>query len=110
MNTPAPLKVNAHAPVQSSNGSVLMSGLFGTVAEGMAFGTGSAVARAAVSSFNSDDKHHATHAARASEEASVCSDEKKAFMDCLGKTCNDIFACQSYQEMLNQCKHENECQ
>jgi hypothetical protein len=78
----------------------------------MAFGTGSAVARAAVGAVASggDGHYSATQPAASLNPSDVCSDEKKAFMDCLSKTCNDIFACQSYQEMLNQCRHERESQ
>lgn len=98
----------------------MMGGLLGTVAEGMAFGTGSAVARHAVNSvvdsFSSDDKQQAAVAAApvaapvaapALTAATLCSNDQKAFMECLNTKSNDISACQFYLDALNQCKQQS---
>ncbi|KAF1318638.1 hypothetical protein FI667_g12839, partial [Globisporangium splendens] len=116
MRKPSPSAATAESAgaavaTHARNSNNIRGTLVGAVAEGMAFGTGSAVARAVVSAVASSGDGHCSAAQSASANPSdVCSDQKKAFMDCLSKTCNDISACQSYQEMLNQCRHERESQ
>lgn len=109
--TPAP----APAPVQSGGGG-MMGGLLGTVAEGMAFGTGSAIARHAVNSvvdsFGSDNKEapapvQAATPAPIPATAPLCVADQKAFMECLNTRANDISACQFYLDALNQCKQQS---
>ncbi|TMW65656.1 hypothetical protein Poli38472_008298 [Pythium oligandrum] len=116
---PAPAKVAAPAPAPApaqSNGGGMMGGLLGTVAEGMAWGTGTAVARhavnAAVDSFSGDSK--SAPAAQApvaaaptpAAQAPGCYNDQKAFLDCLNTSKNDISACQFYLDSLNQCKQQ----
>lgn len=95
----------------------MMGGLLGTVAEGMAFGTGSAIARHAVNSvvdsFGSSDKDqpqqtaHAAAPAPIASAAPICVNDQKAFMECLNTKMNDISACQFYLDALNQCKQQS---
>lgn len=91
----------------------MMGGLLGTVVEGMAFGTGSAIARHAVNSvvdsFDSSDKDQPQQTAPApiASAAPVCVNDQKAFMECLNTKMNDISACQFYLDSLNQCKQQS---
>lgn len=107
---PAPASVQPSAPS-------LGGGLLATVAEGMAFGTGSAIARhavnAAVDSFGgSNDKEQpavvaASVAAPAAPAVATCAQDNKAFMDCISAKQNDIASCQFYLDALNQCKQQS---
>ncbi|CAK4390258.1 unnamed protein product [Aphanomyces euteiches] len=109
---PAPAPVQAApapAPVQQQSGG-MMSGLIGTVAQGMAFGTGSAIAHRAVgavaNSFggSSDNAHQeAAPAAAAPVQADVCSNDHKAFLDCLNANQNNVASCQYYFDQYNRC-------
>lgn len=97
----------------------MMGSLLGTVAEGMAFGTGSAIARHAVGSvvdsFSSSDKDqpqqqqtdHAATPAPIASAAQVCVSDQKAFMECLNTKMSDLSACQFYLDALNQCKTQS---
>lgn len=96
----------------------MMGGLLGTVVEGMAMGTGSAIARhavnAAIDSFSSDDKPQqaqptvaAAAPAPVMAAAPICVNDQKAFMECLNTRANDISACQFYLDALNQCKEQS---
>ncbi|KAJ0401092.1 hypothetical protein P43SY_005697 [Pythium insidiosum] len=120
--TPAPAPAAAApapAPAPAQGGG-MMSGLMGTVAEGMAWGTGTAIARhavnAVVDSFSGDSKDAqpaqqapvaAAAPAPAQVAAPVCYNDQKAFMDCLSSNKNDISACQFYLDALNQCKQQS---
>ncbi|GLD97512.1 hypothetical protein PINS_up006202 [Pythium insidiosum] len=86
----------------------------GTVAQGMAFGTGSAIAHRAVgavaNSFGGSDapeqqQQAAPVAAQPAQPAQdVCFNDQKSFFDCLNANRNDISACQFYLDQFNQCK------
>ncbi|KAF4029121.1 Calponin homology domain-containing proteinCH [Phytophthora infestans] len=108
---PAPTPVSAPAPSVSG-------GLLSTVAEGFAFGTGSAIARhgvnAVVDSFSgSKDEPVAQPVAAApiapttKSSAAVCASDSKAFLDCIDRNSNDVAACQFYLDALNQCKQQS---
>ncbi|GAB9476898.1 hypothetical protein Gpo141_00013956 [Globisporangium polare] len=116
---PAPAKTQsapAPAPAQQSGGGML-SGLMGTVASGMAFGTGSAIAHRAVGAVagsfggSSDAEHQEEPVAQAAEQAQpqaqVCFRDQKAFLDCLNVNQNDISSCQFYLDQFNQCKQQS---
>lgn len=119
---PAPAKAPATTqaapaptPVQSSAPS-MGGGLLATVAEGMAFGTGSAIARhavnAAVDSFSGDKEQPAVAAAApvsapSAPAVTACAQDNKAFMDCIAVKQNDIASCQFYLDALNQCKQQS---
>ncbi|KAF0716650.1 Aste57867_2734 [Aphanomyces stellatus] len=119
--TPAPVQAApAPAPVaQPQQSGGMMSGLMGTVAEGMAFGTGSAIARhavgAVVDSFSGSDDTKAQSAAAAAPVAAAqpaaaptaCFNDQKAFMDCLQVNQNDVASCQFYFDQFNMCKNQS---
>jgi hypothetical protein len=107
---PAPLQ-------QSSNGR----GGFGSViADGMAFGTGSAVAHRAVDSIMGPRtvQHEQVQGSQTtpsspgatsspvnnSSSQDVCINQAKAFEDCLRANLDDIGKCQFYVDMLNECR------
>ncbi|RQM20601.1 hypothetical protein B5M09_009371 [Aphanomyces astaci] len=116
---PAPAPVHAApapAPMQQQSGG-MMSGLLGTVASGMAFGTGSAIAHRAVgavaNSFggSSDEAHHETPAAvpaAAAPAQNACSNDHKAFMDCLNANQNNVSSCQYYFDQYNRCNNNGQ--
>lgn len=118
---PAPAKTQsapAPAPVQQSGGGGMLGGLMGTVAQGMAFGTGSAIAHRAVGavansfggSSDAEQQHQEVPVAQAAEpaaQAPVCFRDQKAFLDCLNVNQNDISSCQFYLDQFNQCKQQS---
>ncbi|CEG38224.1 Uncharacterized conserved protein [Plasmopara halstedii] len=94
-----------------------MSGLMGTMAQGMAFGTGSAVAHRAVgavaSSFSggSDAPQHqessiSSHEQQAAQppQQNQCGADQRAFLECLNSNSNDISSCQFYLDQFKQCQ------
>lgn len=94
----------------------MMGGLMGSIAQGMAFGTGSAIAHRAVGavagSMSGDDegKHQqqefqqqAPPAQYAAEDA-PCGFDQKNFMACLQANNNNASACSFYFEALQTCQ------
>ncbi|KAF0716648.1 Aste57867_2732 [Aphanomyces stellatus] len=115
---PAPVKsAPAPTPVQAGPGG---GGLLGVVAEGMAFGTGSAIAHRAVGAVfggsSSGDKPTTTAAPEVATATALtpptasppasCFDDQKAFMDCLQANKNDVSSCQFYFDQFNMCKNQ----
>ncbi|XP_042483765.1 uncharacterized protein C6C3.02c-like [Macadamia integrifolia] len=114
--TPAP----PPAPIQGGGGS-MVGGLGATIAEGMAFGTGSAMAHRAVDAVMGPRViQHETVASGAPATAPVsastmgsvvgsdgCSVQSKAFQDCLNNYGNDISKCQFYMDMLTECRRSS---
>ncbi|KAJ7527014.1 hypothetical protein O6H91_16G032200 [Diphasiastrum complanatum] len=105
------------APVQSSGGGSIMGGLASTVAQGVAFGTGSAIAHRAVDAVVGPRvvQHEYTNSSAPEPQiaspaitpvggADACTYQAKAFQDCLNASGNDISNCQFYMDMLNQCR------
>mmetsp|Transcript_23083 Transcript_23083/g.27899 ORF Transcript_23083/g.27899 Transcript_23083/m.27899 type:complete len:135 (-) Transcript_23083:326-730(-) len=96
------------APPQQSGG--MMSGLGGMVMQGMAMGTGSAIAHRAVDSafgaMGGGSSAPAEPAAAAPQAADACGLQNKAFNDCLQNSAGDVGKCQFYYDMLNQCKQQ----
>lgn len=92
----------------------MFSGIGSTIAQGMAFGTGSAVAHRAVDSVMGPRtiQHETVESASASSAAPVgsnmfsssCDIHAKAFQDCIGSYGSDISKCQFYMDMLSECK------
>ncbi|KAJ8571124.1 hypothetical protein K7X08_038096 [Anisodus acutangulus] len=117
---PAPAPVQhapPPAPMQSSGGGML-SGIGSTIAQGMAFGTGSAVAHRAVDAVMGPRtiQHEAVVAeAAAAAPASTtsgagsdaCSMHTKAFQDCINSSGSDIGKCQFYMDMLSECRRNS---
>ncbi|XP_074575390.1 uncharacterized protein LOC141831875 [Curcuma longa] len=101
------------APVQAG-GSVL-GGIGSTIAEGMAFGTGSAMAHRVVDAVMGPRTiQHETvvsEAAAAAPAATMgnagtdaCGVHSKAFQDCINNFGSDISKCQFYLDMLHECR------
>ncbi|KAJ8764746.1 hypothetical protein K2173_009140 [Erythroxylum novogranatense] len=103
------------APPQSGGGGML-SGIGSTIAQGMAFGTGSAMAHRAVDAVlgpraiqHETVVSEATVAAPAPTSSSIggadaCSVHSKAFQDCVNNYGSEISKCQFYMDMLAECR------
>ncbi|VVB17991.1 unnamed protein product [Arabis nemorensis] len=115
--SPAPQPVHRApppAPAQASSGGGMFSGIGSTIAQGMAFGTGSAVAHRAVDSVMGPRtiQHEAVEAAAASPVSSntfsnSCDIHAKAFQDCIGSYGSEISKCQFYMDMLSECRRNS---
>ncbi|KAH7517638.1 hypothetical protein FEM48_Zijuj09G0085900 [Ziziphus jujuba var. spinosa] len=114
---PPPQPVNhapPPAPAQGGSGGSMLGGIGSTIAQGMAFGTGSAMAHRAVDAVMGPRTiQHETvvsEAAAAAPNASsvggsdACNVHMKAFQDCLNNYGNEINKCQFYMDMLSECK------
>ncbi|KAL5705316.1 hypothetical protein ACHQM5_023635 [Ranunculus cassubicifolius] len=102
------------APAQAQSGS-LMGSIGSTIAQGLAFGGGSAVAHRAVDSIMGPRtiqvEHGASEATTASSSAvgnaagsDACNIHNQAFQDCINNYGSDISKCQFYLDMLSQCR------
>jgi len=99
-----------------------MSGLASTVAQGMAFGTGSAVAHRAVgavaSSFGGSDSNNSASVAQEQDQMQmqqqtngVCGLEKLNMFECLQQNKGDQEACTFLYQMLQECqRNQNQMQ
>ncbi|KAJ0077970.1 hypothetical protein Patl1_37095 [Pistacia atlantica] len=105
------------APAQSGGGGSLLGGIGSTIAQGMAFGTGSAVAHRAVDAVMGPRTiQHETVISEAAAAAApapttnslaspdACGIHSKAFQDCINNFGNDISKCQFYMDMLAECR------
>lgn len=119
--TPAtrPASTVPAAPQQQSSGGGMLSGIGSTIAQGMAFGTGSAIAHRAVGavagSFGGGSSS-AEAAAPAPEHGmyeqnnnqqqfgGACAADKAMFYECLQHNRGDQQACQFLYEQLKQCQ------
>jgi hypothetical protein len=98
------------APQQSGGG--MMSGLMGTVAQGFAFGTGSAVAREAVSGVmgsmggggGGQAAPPAETGAAQQVQAPACAMQQQSFYDCLHHSNGDASACNDFFQALSECQ------
>ncbi|CAA6653423.1 unnamed protein product [Spirodela intermedia] len=107
---PPPASVQSHG----GGGSSILGGIGSTIAQGMAFGTGSAIAHRAVDSvMGSRTVQHETVASEAGGAvapmtnpagADACSIHSRAFQDCVNSNGSDIAKCQFYLDMLNECR------
>eukprot|EP00245_Coleochaete_scutata_P018202 TRINITY_DN9338_c0_g1_i1.p1 TRINITY_DN9338_c0_g1~~TRINITY_DN9338_c0_g1_i1.p1 ORF type:complete len:142 (-),score=36.39 TRINITY_DN9338_c0_g1_i1:714-1139(-) len=104
----------APPPAPSGGGGSFMGSLGSSIAQGMALGTGSAIAHRAVDSFmgprtvqheyvNGPPAEGAAPAAA----ADACGNQSKAFQDCVSANGSDIARCQFYVDMLNQCRNSS---
>ncbi|GAU30530.1 hypothetical protein TSUD_65400 [Trifolium subterraneum] len=115
---PRPAPVN-HAPPPAnapSGGGGMLSGIGSTIAQGMAFGTGSEIAHRAMSSVMGPRTIHVeggvNEAAAAAAPAptansfggDACNNQSKAFQDCINHYGSEISKCQFYMDMLAECK------
>ncbi|CAM6055539.1 unnamed protein product [Sphagnum tenellum] len=113
---PAPVHhASPPAPMQQNgSGGSMLGGLASTIAQGMAFGTGSAVAHRAVDSImgprtvHHEQEQQEGGAGTAPLTSTVamdsCVNQSKAFQDCLNANGSDIGKCQFYVDMLNECR------
>jgi coiled-coil-helix-coiled-coil-helix domain-containing protein 10 len=111
---PAAAPPPAHAP---SQGGGIMSGLASTVMQGMAFGTGSAIAHRAVgavagSMSGSGDNSAQQAQAPAQIQAPAtyqgsCTVDLTAFNNCMRENNNNVTACDFYYQALQQCQASN---
>ena len=95
-----------------------MSGLAGTVAQGMAFGTGSAIAHRAIGAVagavSSDGDGDVANTSGNSQpnngatEPQPCTLEAQQFYQCLDTNLNNISACQQFMDAIAQCRHDEE--
>ncbi|XP_021714040.1 coiled-coil-helix-coiled-coil-helix domain-containing protein 10, mitochondrial-like [Chenopodium quinoa] len=100
------------APAPASSGGSMLGGLGATIAQGVAFGTGSAVAHRAVDAVVGPRTiQHETVVNEAAAPASVnnsvgdaCGIHNKAFQDCLNNFGSEISRCQFYLDMLSECR------
>lgn len=104
-------------PQQQTGGGSMMAGMAGTIAQGVAFGTGSAVAHRAVDAVmgprTNQPEHEQVSPNGTSSSSSLqdssssqdaCVNQFKAFQDCLRANSNDISKCQYYVDMLHECR------
>lgn len=94
----------------------MLGGIGSTIAQGMAFGTGSAVAHRAVDAVVGPRTiQHETVVSEAAASApasgtnsfasaDACGIHSKAFQDCINNFGNDISKCQFYMDMLAECR------
>ena len=94
-----------------------MSGLMGTMVQGMAWGTGTAVAREAVgaamgamggggSSAPKEAAPVAETAAPAQQFTGPCAVQQQSFYECLQRANGDAAACQNFFEGLSSCQQD----
>ncbi|GAB4839474.1 hypothetical protein Ancab_028997 [Ancistrocladus abbreviatus] len=119
-NPPQPAAPTPPLAIPQRNTGSVMQGLGGVVAEGMAFGTGSAIAHRAVDAVMGPRViHHETvpssgPAATPSPVQSVnshgsdaCSAQAQAFQDCINNYGSEISRCQFYIDMLSECRRSS---
>ncbi|KAF8404734.1 hypothetical protein HHK36_009623 [Tetracentron sinense] len=106
------------APVQGGSGS-MQGGLGAVIAEGMAFGTGSAIAHRAVDSVmgprviqhetvvSSPPAAAPTPNLSSLGGSDACGVQSKAFQDCIQNYGSDISKCQFYLDMLSECRRNS---
>lgn len=85
-----------------------MSGLGGMVVQGMALGTGSAMAHRAVDAVMGS-RHPAPAEAQQAAQTIVadqlpCNDQAKTFSDCMGMSQGDLEACRVFFERMQSCR------
>ncbi|GAY67598.1 hypothetical protein WN943_025031 [Citrus x changshan-huyou] len=115
--SPPPKPVHhAPPPAPAQSGGSMLGGIGSTIAQGMAFGTGSAVAHRAVDAVVGPRTiQHETVVSEAAASApasgtnsfasaDACGIHSKAFQDCINNFGNDISKCQFYMDMLAECR------
>jgi len=116
-HAPAPAH---HAPPQQQGGG-MFGGLMGTIAQGMAFGTGSAVAHRAVDAVvgprevkhvheNGQGEVAPAQAAIAQDPAQRCMNQNQQFQQCMRDNAGSISSCQYLFDMLSQCQRDAQMQ
>ena len=117
-STPAPMA--SHPPATQSSGGGMLSGIGSTIAQGMAFGTGSAIAHRAVGavagSMGGGGAEQPVESAAANtvdyqqpmaNSNDVCSSDKQMFYECLQMNKNDQSSCSFLYDQLKQCQAQS---
>ncbi|CAM9935680.1 unnamed protein product [Ascophyllum nodosum] len=101
------------AQQQQSSGGGFLSGMASTMAQGFAFGSGSAVAHRAVGAVmggggSSSAEHAEQPSAQSNQQPQIdpCDMDKQNFGQCLQNNNNDVTACQFVFEALQTCQME----
>eukprot|EP00271_Cylindrocystis_brebissonii_P011546 TRINITY_DN29397_c0_g1_i1.p2 TRINITY_DN29397_c0_g1~~TRINITY_DN29397_c0_g1_i1.p2 ORF type:complete len:147 (+),score=45.43 TRINITY_DN29397_c0_g1_i1:137-577(+) len=93
----------------------MMGGMMGMIGQGLAFGTGSAVAHRAVDAVmgpRGGGGHEASQPQpdvaaaqqQQQQQPTDCAWQTKAFQDCVQSNTSDISKCQFYVDLLSECK------
>ncbi|RMZ53568.1 hypothetical protein APUTEX25_003390, partial [Auxenochlorella protothecoides] len=89
-------------------GGGMMSGIGGMLVSGMAMGTGSALGHRAVDAVLGSRHPEPAAATEAAQqlvaEKAPCSEQAKAFADCMSWASGDMGACQQYFDAMQQCR------
>ena len=95
----------------------MLSGLMGSVVQGMAFGTGSAVAHRAVDAVAGPRQMEVVHnngdgtpyqgEQQQQQQPVQCADETNRFQSCLSENSNNFSSCQFYFDVLSQCNNNS---
>ncbi|CAK0783322.1 hypothetical protein CVIRNUC_006521 [Coccomyxa viridis] len=106
---PPPANRSAAPPPAQSGGGGMLSGLGGMMAQGMALGTGSALAHRAVDSVLGSRHPEPAQAQAAAEEIAQrpeepCSNFAKSFADCMSYNNGDMDSCRFYFDKLQACR------
>merc|ERR1712113_463802 len=104
---PPPAQTQKPAPPQqTSTGGGMMSGLMGTMMQGMAFGAGSEVAHTAMRGLMGGSGHQEQQQAPVQQQPAnnMCQTEMGNFTECLKFNSNDIAGCQNYLDLLKSCE------
>ncbi|KAL6774409.1 hypothetical protein ACKKBG_A24895 [Auxenochlorella protothecoides x Auxenochlorella symbiontica] len=106
---PPPAPHNAPPPpAQPQAGGGMMSGIGGMLVSGMAMGTGSALGHRAVDAVLGSRHPEPAAATEAAQqlvaEKAPCSEQAKAFADCMSWASGDMGACQQYFDAMQQCR------
>jgi len=110
MRTPQPRAAPPPAKPQQSGGGG--GGLLGTMMQGMAFGTGSAIMHEAVHAGakalggggGAPPEQQVHSQAAPAEGSDPCGNQQKAFLDCMQARGGDMGQCQFYFDSMQQCK------
>ena len=98
------------APTQSSSGG---GGLLGTIAQGFAFGTGSAIAHrtigAVADSFSGSGDEEAPQQTQQSHQETLnsCDFDQQNFYQCLQRNTGDVDICNDLFRTLQQCQQQS---
>ncbi|KAL7562978.1 hypothetical protein ACA910_018616 [Epithemia clementina (nom. ined.)] len=120
---PAPQQSSVPAPQQPSSSRGMLSSIGSTIAQGMAFGTGSAIAHRAVGAASdsmfgggSSNQAAAPEYAQGAMEQSVtstvdsglCATDKRMYYDCIKDNRDDQAVCQFLLDQLKSCQQNNQ--
>eukprot|EP00894_Picocystis_sp_ML_P003037 jgi/Pico_ML_1/53554/g4084.t1 len=105
-------RTQAAPPPTSAQGQApgLLGSIAGMVGQGMAWGTGSAIANRAVDSVAGPRQIEHVHSqpeaapAQASYAGETCANQQKAFLDCMEANSGEMSRCQYYFDVMQQCK------